>query len=150
MSLNKRDDIIDVFYFRGEKYNNYVGTLTTNRLIIKYKNTEESFPLNKITSIKINYSKGYYLLIAGIINVLGIIYLILIKSDLTNMMVNIFFLIIGFVSILLGYWGNTKFYIGQANGNRTYSVIGKNDKLFEFKEKVNSMISRVTVQGNVT
>lgn len=149
MSL-ENEDITDVFYFRGDKNKNYIGTLTKNRLIIKIKNTEESFPLNKITSIKINYSKRYYFIVSGIILVFGMIWLTVYKFNQTNIIVNLFFFIIGLISILFGYLGRTKIYIGQANGNRAYFVAGKNDKLFEFKDKVNNMINRMMIQGNVT
>lgn len=140
MNLSEIEEIIADFNFKRNNNENDKSILTNKRLIIRYKKKEVTFPLDKITSIGIEYKRRKVLVIMWIIMLLWIVYLTIFKNVSFNY-IDFTIVLFGVFSIWLGLKGFTRLYIGQSNGRMVFTVFGKNNELFEFKDKINSTVS---------
>lgn len=136
MKLGEGEEKIAEYYFKGINDAANMSVLTNRRLVIVYGNAEESYPLSKIAAIKIIFNRSLGMLIVGII--LAIIAL----SQLgQNAVGGLFFLGIGGGLGYLGWKGKTQLLINQMGGEKYYKIRGKDQKLIEFMDAVNSRLS---------
>lgn len=93
-----------------------MGVLTNRRLVVVYGNAEESYPLSKITAVRLGLLAQN--VVAGLIG-----------------------LAIGGGLGYLGWKGKTLLLISQMGGEKYYAVRGKDSKLTEFMDAVNSKLA---------
>lgn len=62
MKFADDEQSVTEYFFRGAKS---TSVLTNKRLVIFYKKNEESYPLSKITSVKVGFSRSIGMMISG-------------------------------------------------------------------------------------
>lgn len=136
MKLSDDETKIAEYYFKGGADPSNVSILTNRRLIVMYKNAEESFPLSKITGVRILFKRSLALSIIGLIIALfGLGFL----KD--SAVVAILLLAIGGAMAYFGFKGKTYLLIQQMGGDKRYIVRGKDQDLVNFVDSINSKIS---------
>ena len=65
MKLGDDEQKLAEYYFKGAGDAGNMSTLTNRRLVVVYRNAEESYPLSKITAIRIIYEQIIGLMILG-------------------------------------------------------------------------------------
>lgn len=112
-------------------------TLTNRRLVVTWKNAEHSYPLSKITAIKLVFERNTKLLVGGVI--LGLIGVSNLRSSPAGSIVPSLIA----AAIIYFWWkGRTRLQIGQMGGNEYYTVSGMDDKnLTNLIDLVNNKLS---------
>lgn len=114
----------------------HMATLTNRRLIVTWKNAEESYPLSKISGVKLHFQRQLGAIVGGV--VLGIIgFAILINGSLWGVAV-------GFVGALMiygGWIGETQFVITQPGGSKAYKLAGRKPDFEAFVHAINGTLS---------
>ena len=147
MKLGEGEERIAEYYFKGPNDVANVSVLTNRRLVVVYRNAEESYPLSKIIAVKIIFNRSWGLLIVGaIIALIGIIGLLSGNGEGGNgeggnVVAGIVFLAIGVGLAYLGWKGKTHLLIKHMGGDKYYRVRGKDQKLIEFMDAVNNQLS---------
>jgi len=132
LKLGEGEEKIAEYFFKGDNDVNNMSILTNRRLIVLYKNAEESFPLSKITAVRVIFKRSIITLILG--NVMAII-------GVFALPFGIILIAIGAYLAYLGAKGKTQLLISQIGGEKYYRVKGKDKKLIEFMDAVNSKLS---------
>lgn len=132
------DDEVKVkdYYFKGVGDVANWSVLTNRRLIVVYENAEDSYPLSKITAVRIVFNRSWWMLIVG-----GILALIGLRMLGQNVAGGLISLAIGGGLGYHGYKGRTSLLISQMGGNEYYAVGGKDQKLNDFMDAVNTKLS---------
>lgn len=138
MKLGEGEEKIAEYYFKGVNDVANVSILTNRRLVVVYRNAEESYPLSKIVAVKIVFNRLWARLIIGVI--IALVGLMLL-GDRDSVVVGIVALAIGGGLSYLGWKGKTRLLIKQIGGDKYYEVRGKDQKLIEFVDAVNERLS---------
>jgi hypothetical protein len=136
MKLGEGEEKIAEYYFKGVNDVANMSVLTNRRLVVVYGNAEESYPLSKIVAVKTIFNRSWGMLIVG-----AIIALIGLGMLGNNVGAGIVVLAIGGGLGYLGWKGKTALLINQMGGEKYYKVRGKDPKLIEFMDAVNSKLS---------
>ncbi len=136
MKLGEDEAKVTEYYFKGVGDASNMSVLTNRRLVIVYGNAEESYPLSKITAVRIVFNRSWLLLIVG-----GILALIGLGTLSQNAGGGLVGLAIGGGLGYLGWRGKTRLLISQMGGQKYYAVRGKDSKLTEFMDAVNSKLA---------
>jgi hypothetical protein len=136
MKLSINEEFISDYKFNesGSQTNQIV--LTDKRLVIIYGNSEESFPLSKITAVKVAYKQWKILLYIGLVFfvLLGVL---MGSGRMLGGMEILIVSIVPIIMIIVGLRKSTLFSINHMGGEKTYKVKKYDDKLDQFIEKVN-------------
>lgn len=127
MKLAEDEKIISSFDFL---------TLTNKRLIVSYRNAEESFPLSKITAVRFIYQRTSWMIILGLVFLLPVIF----GGDLGFLARFISFIIAGFF-LYFGIKGKSQLLIDQLGGAKYFNLSGKSQELMNFIDDINSRLS---------
>jgi len=154
MKLSDGEKQISKYFFKGlpEDHNN-MSILTDRRLIVIYRNGEESYPLTKITSVKYyEYYEWWKLILGGIISIWGIILLLGVVAQIFTKVESgvsvifimiaeiIFAYIVGYLLLIKsGLRKKTKLIIGQMGGTKKYTV-KKSEALTDFIDEINKKL----------
>lgn len=123
------------YYHMGSSDSSMRTTVLTNkRLIIASKNTEESYPLSKITAIKIGYKRLWGMVVIGAITCL-------IGLGLLSTFFGFVLVSTGLPFLYYGWMGKTKVVINQMGGEQSYSVWGNDEEFREFMDAVKQQMS---------
>ncbi len=136
MKIGEGEEKITEYYFKGLGDVANMSTLTNRRLVVVYGNAEESYPLSKIAAVKIIFNRRWAMLIIGVI--LALIGLGMLGQNVGGGLVS---LAIGGGLAYLGWKGKTQLLINQMGGEKHYAVRGKDQKLIDFMDAVNSKLS---------
>jgi hypothetical protein len=136
MKLGEGEEKVAEYYFKGVNDVANMSVLTNRRLVVVYGNAEESYPLSKITGVKIIFNRSWWMLIVGVI--IALIGLGTLGNSVGG---GIVALAIGGGLGYLGWKGKTRMLINQMGGEKYYAVRGKDQKLIEFMDAVNSKLS---------
>ncbi len=136
MKLAEDEEKLAEYYFKGAGDVANMSTLTSRRLVIVYRNAEESYPLSKITAVRIVYARSWGLIALGAFVVL--IGLVLIGDSALGGLIT---LAIGGALVYVGWRGKTQLDIGQMAGHKLYTISGRDPKLIEFMDAVNGKLS---------
>jgi hypothetical protein len=136
MKLADDETKVAEYYFKALNDVSNMSILTNRRLIVIYGNAEESFPISKITAVRLLFHRSKTMIIIGII--IALIGIALIKG---SPVVGILGLAIGGAMAYFGIKGKTYLLIQQMAGDKEYVVRGKDQKLIEFIDAVNSKLS---------
>lgn len=72
MQLADDEQKVSEYFFKGAKS---TSVLTNKRLVIFYRNNEESYPLSKITSVKAGFARSIGMMVGGmLIAVVGLLF----------------------------------------------------------------------------
>lgn len=124
------------YFFKGVGDVANMSVLTNRRLVIVYGNAEESYPLSKITAVRIIFSRTLWMvLLGGLLALAGLGML----SD--GSFGGVVALAIGGGLVYLWWKGKTKLHISQMGGQKYYAVRGRDPKLTEFMDSVNTKLS---------
>lgn len=136
MQLGEGEELIGEWYFKkgGDVAN--VSKLTNRRLVVIYGNAEESYPLSKITAVRIIFNRSWLMLIFG-----GILALFSLAGFGEGGLALFIALPIGAGLVYLGWIGKTRLTISMMGGEKEYIVRGKGSSLKECMEAVNSRLS---------
>ena len=136
MQLGEGEEkITEIFLKKGGDVAN-LSILTNRRLVVIWRNAEESYPLSKITSVKTIFNRSWLMLILGVIFALSS--LMAFGESGPGMLVA---LPIGAGLAYLGWRGKTQLSITQMGGNKYYPVKGKSTELMAFADAVSSRLS---------
>lgn len=148
MKLADNEKIVAEYYFnnlssKGHTDASNKSILTTKRLIVLYNNTEENYPLSKITAVKI---KQHY---NPLLFIIGFALLVLLFGSIAfgggGGLGGAEFLIIlipPMVLIVLGLKKRTSLIISQMGGEKKYLVKNKKgDNLADFIDGVNHSLT---------
>ena len=135
MKLSEDEVKVAEYYFKGVEDVANVSILTNRRLVVVYGNAEESYPLSKITAVRVIFNRSSWMLVIG-----GIFALIGLASLGSNPLAGLFALAIGVGLGYLGWKGKTQLGITQMGGQKNYSVRGKEPKLIEFMDAINGKL----------
>jgi hypothetical protein len=136
MKLGDDEQIVAKYYFKGTEDVSNMSILTNKRLVVIYRNAEESYPLSKITAVKVIYNRIVWEMVIGAF--LALLGLLMIGS---NAVAGLVCLAIGAVLFYLGLKGKTRLLIKHMGGDKYYAVTGKDKALQDFIEAVNSKLS---------
>jgi hypothetical protein len=136
MKLGDDEQKVGEYYFKDASDVANMSVLTNRRLVIVYANAEESYPLSKITAVKVIFNRNLKLLIAG--GVIALVGLLMLGSNAGSGLVAI---VIGAGLGYLGWIGKTVLEIGQMGGHKLYKVRGQSQSLRDFIEAVNSKLA---------
>ena len=135
--INLGDDEAQVaeFYFNKHQVGS-VSTLTSKRLVVTYKNAEESFPLSKIIGVRWTHKRSMGMVVLRVIVVLGGL------ASLSGHAIGSFIaMIIGALIIGAGWSGQTILSITQMGGEKRYAVKGRSLDLMSFVDAVNRTLA---------
>jgi hypothetical protein len=136
MKLGEGEEKVAEYYFKGVNDVGNMSVLTNRRLVVVYGNAEESYPISKIAAVKIIFNRSWWMLILGpFIAMSGLAMLGVTVGG------GIVALVIGGGLGYLGWKGKTRMLINQMGGEKCYAVRGKDPKLIEFMDGVNSKLS---------
>ncbi len=137
MELAGDEEIIAQYYFENKQDENSMAVLTIRRLVIVYRNEEQSYPLSKITAVKVAEEKSSGMAAGGVI--LAIIGLGMISSySATGPIV----FGIGGALVYFAWKGKTRLVISHMGGQQDYAVSGQDDpKLKNFINALNSKLA---------
>jgi hypothetical protein len=124
------------YYFKGVGDVANMSAVTDRRLVITYGNAEESYPLSKITSVRVIYYRSWKMMLGG-----AVITFIGLTALASNVVGGLVCIIIGGALIFFGWKGKTQLEIGQMGGNKIYPIRGQDPLLMEFMHTVNSRLS---------
>ena len=124
------------FYLKRKNDVENMCILTDRRLLIMYKNAEESYPLSKITAVKLFFKRSWVLIIAGILFVISAL-----GAFSNDNVAGTMLLVLGGGLAFLGWRGKTHLVISHMSGVNDYKVRGRGRNLYNFMEAVNSMLS---------
>lgn len=135
IKLGNDEERLNEYYHMGSADTSMRTTLlTTKRLIITSKNMEESYPLSKVTAIKIGYKRHWGMLVTGAITfTIGLI--------LPSVFFRFLLLVAGSLLMYYGWVGKTKVVINQMGGEQSYSIQGRDEELLEFMDAVKQKMS---------
>ena len=136
MKLGDGEEKIAEYYLKGLNDVANMSILTNRRLIVVYGNAEESYPLSKIAALKIIFNHSWLMLIVGVI--IALIGLVMLGD---NVAAGIIAMAVGGGLGYLGWKGKTQLLINQMGGMKYYKVMGKDQKLIDFMDMVNSKLS---------
>ncbi len=163
MKLADNEKQISQFFFKGlPGDSNNMSIITDRRLIVVYKNGEESYPLTKITAVKYYEFYPLWKIILG--GLLLLVSILLLSLPFRNALmyysgnayyvlnylfhyfmhpISILVLLVFFASIWLLISGfknkTTKLVIGQMGGTQKYTV-KKSEALLDFIEEINKKL----------
>jgi hypothetical protein len=124
------------YYFKGVGDVANMSTVTDRRLVVTYGNAEESYPLSKITRVRMIYNRSWKMIIRG-----AVIALIGLSALSGSVMGGIVDVAIGGALIYFGWKGKTQLEIGQMGGHKMYPIRGQDPLLMESTHTVNSRLS---------
>jgi len=126
------------FFGRVTNDVSHMTVLTNRRLIVTWGNAEHSYPLSKITAVKIIFTRSIKAIVGGVI--LALIGLGFLES---NFLFSLVMIAIGVLIIYyFGWMGKTRLQISQMGGNEYYTVKKRAEKeLIELVDKINSKLS---------
>lgn len=136
MNIGENEEKISEYYFKGTNDVKNMSVLTDRRLIVNYKNAEESYPLSKITAVKTIFNRSWFMTIFG-----GIIALVSLSVFAESIVSGSIVLVVGGALTYFGWIGKTQLLIKQMGGEKFYKVRGKDTKLTDFMDLVNSRLS---------
>ncbi|MEI8015201.1 MAG: hypothetical protein WCH20_10235 [Nitrospira sp.] len=113
--------------------------LTDRRLVISDKNSEENYPLGKITVVSTVYGRYWWVIVIAVLTAFTCLADIAFRGEASSSSF-VGFTLAGIMSYLW-FIGYTKFSIGQMGGNKRYSIFGKDEKLMAFVDAVNEKLS---------
>ena len=113
-----------------------MATVTNRRLVVTYKNAEESFPLSKINAVRIVFNRSIKMMIVG-----GIAALAGLGAISNSVLAGLVLIAIGAALLYFGWIGKTKIAIGQPGGDKYYNASGVSTQLKDFVEVVNGRLS---------
>jgi len=73
MKLADDESPLLTYYFRGHSDDRNTSVLTNRRLVVIYRGLEESFPLSKITAVRVQFQRSILCVILGIVFMLSAI-----------------------------------------------------------------------------
>jgi hypothetical protein len=136
MKLGDDEQKLAEYYFKGTGDVSNMSVLTNRRLVVIYGNAEESYPISKITAVKVIYNRIIWMIVIGVL--LALFGLAMIGDNAGAGLVG---LAIGAGLVYLGWKGKTHLLIKQMGGEKYYAVRGKDKALQDFIESVNSKLS---------
>jgi len=137
MKLAGDEEKIAQYYFDNKRVDDCTAILTNRRLIIVYRSEEQSYPLSKITAVKVVEENSGGMLVAGIAMV--ITGLLLIQNNPLGALVLV---AIGAGLVYLAWKGKTRLVISHMGGQQDYTVSGQDDpKLKKFINAVNGKLA---------
>jgi len=137
MKLADDEQKVADFFFKGTGDVANMSILTNRRLVVVYGNAEESYPLSKITAVKIIFNRSWRQVLLG--SLLAVIGLTVFKSSAGAGLVAI---LAGAGLVYLGLLGKTNLWIGQMGGNKHYGKRGQAAKeMQDFVESVNAKLA---------
>lgn len=99
-------------------FSNHFGSLTTDRLIINYKEGVKEFSTNKITAVTLKHVREYFFAGVGLLAILGALFILFFNFDELNGIA----MVIVIVALLLGI------LVMIANWNGHYLIIITHNK----------------------
>jgi hypothetical protein len=137
MKLGDDEQKVADYYFKGTSDVANMSVLTNRRLVVVYGNAEESYPLSKITAVKIIFNRSWLLMFVGVM--LALIGYFVFRSSAGAGLLSI---VAGAGLVYLGWLGKTNLWIGQMGGNKHYGRMGQAKKEMEdFVESVNAKLA---------
>jgi hypothetical protein len=136
MKLAEDEQKLSEHYFKNVGDTANMSILSNRRLIVVYGNAEESYPLSKITAVRIIYNRSWLMVVIG-----ALIALAGLAASGKNAGAAVIGLAIGGALVYFGWKGKTQLDIGQMGGHKHYGVRGRDPKLNEFMEAVNARLS---------
>jgi hypothetical protein len=137
MKLADDEQKVADYYFKGTSDVANMSVLTNRRLVVIYGNAEESYPLSKITAVKIIFNRNWLLVFVGVL--LALIGYAVFRSSAVAGLVGI---LGGAGLVYLGVLGKTNLWIGQMGGNKHYGKRGQAKKeMQDFVESVNAKLA---------
>lgn len=114
----------------------HMATLTNRRLIVTWKNAEESYPLSKISGVKLHFQRQIGVVVGGML--VGIIgFTILVSGSLWGVAVGL----VGALMVYVGWTGETQFVITQPGGSKAYKLPGRKPDFEAFVHAINGTLS---------
>ena len=86
MKLAEDEEPISTYYFKGATDSRNTSVLTNRRLVVIYKSVEESYPLSKITAVKVSFQRSILSIFLGIGALCLTFWLANVISDTANKM----------------------------------------------------------------
>ena len=140
MKFGEDEEKIMEYYFKGVGDVANISILTNRRLVVVYGNAEESYPLSKITAVRIIFNRSLSnLIVGGFLALLGLNGLG--EGSAGGLVGGLISLAIGGGLGYLGWKGKTRLLISQIGGQKYYVVRGEDPKLTEFMDAVNSKLA---------
>lgn len=136
MKLAEDEQKLTEYFFKGVGDVANMSTLTSRRLVVVYGNAEESYPLSKITAVRIIFNRSWVMLILGVI--IGLAGLGNLGSSVIGGLVAI---AVGGALAYFGWNGKTRLQISQMGGRKQYVVRGRDAALTEFMDAVNGRVT---------
>ncbi len=137
MKLGDDEQRVADYFFKGTGDVANMSVLTNRRLVVVYGNAEESYPLSKITAVKIIFNRSWRLVLLG-----GILALIGLGAFRSSAGAGLFSILAGAGLVYLGWLGKTNLWIGQMGGNKHYGKRGQAKKeMQDFVESVNAKLA---------
>lgn len=143
MKLADDEKIVAEYYFdnlTSKEHNDASNKsiLTNKRLIVTYQNSEENYPLSKITAVKVKQHSNPLLLIIGVVLAVLLTGSVASGGARFGSAELLIVLSIPTVLIILGLRKKTSLIITQMGGEKKYLVKReKNDTLNDFIDSVN-------------
>lgn len=147
MKLGEDEQKIAEYHFKAAGDTSNMSTLTNRRLVVLYRDAEESYPLSKITAVKIAYKPLWAVVILGVLCIILALVLFskssaaLLMSGNASTPVALLTLASGAGLVYYGFQGRTNLFISQMGGHKHYSVRGRDAALGTFIEALNSKLS---------
>ncbi|MEO0151721.1 MAG: hypothetical protein ABIL49_03150 [candidate division WOR-3 bacterium] len=134
MRLTEGEEKIAEYHFKkGGK----ILILTNKRLVVIYKNSEESYPLNKIISVKISQYRFWIWSVIGLaMIILGFFSL---PSDFS--IIGLILIISGILLVFFGLQKKLLVVITHQGGQKKFEGGSKDKELIDFIDAVNSKLS---------
>ena len=136
MRLSDDEQQLAEYYFKDGNDVANMSVLTNRRLVVVYGNAEESYPLSKITAVKILFKRSMVMLIIG-----SLVALIGLATLGSNLIVALVFLAAGGALAYFGWKGKTILAISQMGGAKDYVLRGQDSRLADFMHAVNGKLS---------
>lgn len=137
MNLSEGEEKVSELYFKNQQNKGYMSTLTSKRLVVTYKNAEESYPLSKITAVKWMYQRSMLTVIAGgfavVAGATGLFH--------NAPVIGLIFLGVGLGLAYYGWLGKTVLQISQMGGEKQYAIQGRSPALMSFVDAVNHRLA---------
>lgn len=119
--------------------------LTNHRLSVLHKNTQEHYPLDKVTAIKTKYERNPVQASFGVLLILILVPLLIVGLTRGLYLIALFItgliLVSAFELVWGGYNGETQLIIEQFGGAKVYKTKGQDHRLLRFADAINSALT---------
>ncbi|NOQ26151.1 MAG: hypothetical protein GQ564_12375 [Bacteroidales bacterium] len=144
MELLKNESLESEYKFKKSKKKIY---LSDKRIIIEWKNNQESYPLDKVTSVKFGFNRNNYFLFGSLVLIFVVFVLVFMKDSLTVIfpweLIGIIAAGLALTAIVY-FWvwfiGGSNLIISQFGGERIFKIPGKQEDFKSFVDKINEKL----------